>query len=441
MIVVREARIRLGSFGRKRYEIVNCTDAEAERREAKMREVARDMVDAGLAAEAHPILTRMAGATDAEAFRVAVRLAEGLCDGRIPKKQKTTEGLATTFQMLGEEWTSGRLARRFPDQIKVKRTADGDAAKLARHVYPVIGPKPIASITLDDAEEVMRRLPADLSPLTRRNLGHLVARLLKLAVYPLRLIPSTPIPAGFLPRRGERKALAYLYPDEDRRLLECRNVPFCYRLLWGFLTREGMREGEALSLTWAELDLKRGAVRLDKNKTDDPRAWALDPGTVRALEVYKARQRANAEPGDLVFVDPHGRAHSKFGIALLLRSHLEAVGLKDERPELWEDSETRKRIRVHDLRGTFVTVSLANDRTESWISDRTGHRSSAMIHLYKRTARTFAELGLGTLVPLDQALPELRGPSPEVGHKVGHETTIQHQNRASPRGFEPLLQP
>jgi len=38
-----------------------------------------------------------------------------------------------------------------------------------------------------------------------------------------------------------------------------------------------------MGMTWSDLDLDRGVVRLDKNKTDDPRSWALDPGTAEAL--------------------------------------------------------------------------------------------------------------------------------------------------------------
>jgi len=47
---------------------------------------------------------------------------------------------------------------------------------------------------------------------------------------------------------------------------------------------------------------------------------------------------------------------------------------------------------VHDLRATFITVNLANGRTETWVADRTGHRSSVMIDRYRRAARTWAEL-------------------------------------------------
>ena len=68
------------------------------------------------------------------------------------------------------------------------------------------------------------------------------------------------------------------------------------------------------------------------------------------------------------------------------------------------------RIRVHDLRGTFVTLSLANGRTEAWVADRTGHRSSVMINRYRRAARTATEPGLGLLAPLNEAMtPPARG--------------------------------
>ena len=66
---------------------------------------------------------------------------------------------------------------------------------------------------------------------------------------------------------------------------------------------------------------------------------------------------------------------------------------------------------MYDLRGTFVTLSLANGKSECWISDRTSHRSSQMIARYKRTDRTFGELDLGQLDPLSDALSKhLIGP-------------------------------
>ena len=102
-----------------------------------------------------------------------------------------------------------------------------------------------------------------------------------------------------------------------------------------------------------------------------------------------------------------------------LRNDLEAA--KVERPQLFERSETRRPLRLHDLRSTFVTVSLANGKTETWVSGRTGHRSSAMLNRYRRAARTWSELGLGELTPLDVAIPDLAPSPPGKGQGSGHE--------------------
>lgn len=65
-------------------------------------------------------------------------------------------------------------------------------------------------------------------------------------------------------------------------------------------------------------------------------------------------------------------------------------------------------LRAHDLRASFVTVNLALGKSEAWITDRTGHKSSQMIYRYKRAARTHKELNLGSFDPLHEAIPELR---------------------------------
>jgi integrase len=78
-----------------------------------------------------------------------------------------------------------------------------------------------------------------------------------------------------------------------------------------------------------------------------------------------------------------------------LRAHLRSAGVS--RPQLFQRTASRQPIRLHDLRATFVTLSLAAGRSETWVADRTGHRSSAMIHRYRRAARSVAQLDLGAL--------------------------------------------
>ena len=99
-------------------------------------------------------------------------------------------------------------------------------------------------------------------------------------------------------------------------------------------------------------------------------------------------------------------------LAEQLRGDLKRAGVT--RPKLFENSKHRMRLRAHDLRGTFVTLSLANGRSEPWVATRTGHRSTLMISRYKTEAMTAEELRLGELAPLHLAIPELAGLEPKA---------------------------
>ncbi len=326
-----------------------------------------------------------------------------------------------SFVDFGNDWAKGELHKRWPDHVPVKADhgrAD-DARVLKLYVEPIIGDLKISDFTLDHGDQIMAHLPEHLSPSTRRHVAQCVRRILGLAVYPARHRSDSPIPKGWLPKVRSTIAFTHLYPDEDRALLACPAAALVRRLFFGVLAREGLRREELASLRWQDVDLDRGVIRLDVNKTDDPRAWALDAGVVRALVAWRERYRADAEPSEPILGE-RGCALYVEKMAASLRSDLTLAGVKRE--ALFERTTARRPIRVHDLRATFVTVSLANGRTETWVADRTGHKSSAMINRYRRAARTWAELDHGPLSPLDECIPELR--------PVPHQRPIASASRA-----------
>ncbi|WP_437968071.1 tyrosine-type recombinase/integrase [Sorangium sp. So ce260] len=360
-------------------------------------ELAGRLLAAGQIVLGLPLLEQ-AAAREGNALR-DVRLAiDQLCKGEA-RARATGE---TTFAEFAERVLSGKLAEQYPDHVKAIRSADDYRSRLA-HVLDVLGPVPLVRLTIDHADRAMSLLPGHLEPSTRRNVAMVVHRILSLAVYPARLIGSNPLPRGWVPKADHDKAKGYLYPDEDRRLMLSQEIPLCFRIYYGFLIREGMRADEAGQLEWSDVDLDRGAVVLDENKTDDPRAWALSPDVVRALRKW----REICPDQVRVFVGKWGNPLPGNNGAERFRFHLRRAGIA--RPELFETTEARLNIRLHDTRATFITIKLANDRTETWISDRTGHKSSGQIHHYKRAARKVAELRLGDFAPLDEAIPELAG--------------------------------
>jgi hypothetical protein len=77
---------------------------------------------------------------------------------------------------------------------------------------------------------------------------------------------------------------------------------------------------------------------------------------VRALKWW--RKRVPNGPADPVFAEIVNPGH----LADAFHIHLKLAGVK--RPELYERSKARRPIRVHDCRATFITLGLANGKTE-----------------------------------------------------------------------------
>ncbi len=278
------ARVAMGPRSqpksRKSAPLPTCTSwEEAEARSAVIFQIVERLRAAGQTDLLEKIIEQAAAAA-ADKLPALMNVVSGIIAGSEHRGARAPAlADAISFQTFAEQWTNGELNALHPDHIAEKRTSRFDKYRLERHVYPVVGTIPLVAFRLQNAEEVMRRIPRKLSTASRRQIAQLLRRVLQLAEYPARIIEHSPIPRGFLPKVTQTKALAYLYPDEDAKLLACTSVPLVHRLLYGVLAREGLRSNEALTLCWSDLDLERGAIRLDTNKTDDPRAGPSMPAS------------------------------------------------------------------------------------------------------------------------------------------------------------------
>ncbi len=332
--------------------------------------------------------------------------------GRLPLLAGAKIRPDVTFEELARLWTTGELHQLFPRHVRAKKSAGTDESRLKKYVYPIIGDIFIVDFEppkgLEHAERVMSALPPPdkLSDGSARHVGQVIRKVLQYAVYPAKLLSTQPIPKGFMPSQSTEKAKSYLYPTEDTKLMAFMEAPLVCRLLFGFLDREGPRPGEARLIQLRDLDLGPGKIHLDKTKTNVPRDWALQPGTTEALRRWRDRHMTSTSPDAYVFGGEDGQPLDKFELAEELRTYLKKAGVT--RPQLFTKNANRLWLRAHDLRASFVTINLANGKSESWVADRTGHLSSQMINRYKRWARSHAELDLGEFKPLVEAIPELR---------------------------------
>jgi integrase len=424
------ARITIEGRTRKDFPLPTCaTEAEAAERCRGLAGIAARLRRVGKAGETVRYL-EMAAKARGRSWEAVLAVVDDECAGNL-RDRRAAAVERVTFAAWAGRWTSGELAKKYPDHVRAKRSAEDDERILRLYVLPHLDGVHVDEFTLEHGEQVMAAAPSHLAPGTRRQIAQVMARLCKLAVYPGRLRKDNPIPAGWLPRLGDPKAKECLYPDEDALLMRgvsvvagTPDVSVLRRLAYGFLAREGMRTDEMASLRWRDVDLERGRVNLDSNKTDDPRDWTLRPDVVQALTRWKARQPCT-EPGDHVFAD-NGVPLNVKHVAAQLRRDLQTVGVA--RPQLFERSKVRMPLRAHDLRATFVTIALAQDRTETWISDRTGHKSHKMINAYRRKARGW---NLGELGPLTDLVPELRAegaavpPGRSIPLGIPHESPSQ----------------
>ncbi len=417
-----KVRLRVGGKQRPLFEINTPNETVAEARALRMQAVAAACVRASMSLDERQLMlhSMAAEASEADFAKLEKRaLLEAQAVANAP--EAAPRKLASTFQELCQMWVSGELTALYP--VKVPPIDDPTAKKARARLgvmQKAIGPeqKAIGSVALRDfteahADAAIAALPRDMMKSTRGSHQALIRRVLNIAVE-IDLIPSSPLKKKWCGSVKSDRSKSFLYPPDDLRLVSCQSIEFAYRLLWGFLAREGGRLDEALDLCWRHLDLARGVARIDKHKSrkksGKSRTWVMEPGTVRALKWWylELQRRELASPTGRVFVGLEGMT-DKNAAELLREVHLRAAGMED-RPELFEHNAERRQFCAHMLRDTFVTLALAAGWSEHQIMNKTGHANSDQLHDYGAGADLAKVMGfVSFLTPLDEALGLTKG--------------------------------
>ncbi|MHC5702728.1 tyrosine-type recombinase/integrase [Streptomyces tirandamycinicus] len=205
----------------------------------------------------------------------------------------------------------------------------------------------------------------------------------------------------------ESKEVRPLDAGEVRLLLKVARPHRLYAL-WLLLISTGLRRGEVLGLTWSDIDLSAGTLRVRRNvqrirrelifgtpKTmRSVRTVSLPQRCVRALTEHRERQDrerkvagekwqpAPGQPAGLVFTTSTGRVTDPRSLNRMLTI-------------LCRDAKVR-RVRVHDLRHTCASLLLAQGVDARTIMETLGHSTITMTldtyaHVMGTTLRAAAD--------------------------------------------------
>ena len=253
---------------------------------------------------------------------------------------------------------------------------------IAHHILPYFARFPIAQIGRQQILAWKNTLSAkNFRPLYARQIYCLLKSIFAFAMEHYHL-PANPC-SSREHFGSQRKAIRYWTSDEFRQFAMQLKKP-CHIMAFYLLFWTGMRSGELLALTWADIDFTCNAISISKSfarlhrqdivtagKTSSSQRVVIMPAFLAAM--LKDFQKRTTNPQGRIF--PYTRNMLHF----TLKKGLQAAGLKE--------------IRLHDLRHSHASLLINAGFRPIDVADRLGHANPGITlaiysHFYesKRTA-------------------------------------------------------
>jgi integrase len=300
------------------------------------------------------------------------------------KLRKLLVQLDSGVPLPDDRLTVGDVLERYLRDVVPGRVAASTAdnySTLARlHLIPALGRVKLSKLTPGDVQGFLRsNLEAGYSASTVRALRKLLVQAIGQAER-WGLVARNVAALTDGPKLTTREGRS-LTPDEARKLLDAvlgDRLEACYVLLLSL----SLRRGEALGLSWADLDLERGIVRIRRalkkegssvvlgevKTAGSRRAVNLPDQVVVLLRAHRARQAqellalgAGRSDGDLVFTTPVGTPIDPDNFAKRFAAITQRAGLG--------------RWHVHELRHSAGSIMLAAGVPLDVVSKVLGHAS------------------------------------------------------------------
>ena len=291
-------------------------------------------------------------------------------------------------KMTVEEWME-IWSKQYLGGVKESTVAAYNAT-IRTHIKPGIGAIRLDSLDTHLVQSFyngLREPTKDreaVSPKTVKNVHGVLHKALQQAVAN-GYIRFNPTNSCILPRI-EKKELQPLDEAETKLFLDAvKGHPL--ELLYTITLFTGLREGEALGLTWDRVDFMRGTILISKQlqkekkkggefrlvslKNDKPRRitpapWVMQLFRDRKIQQYQHKEKAGAawsNPMNLVFTNELGGNLIPQTVVRHFKEIVSSIG----RPE----------ARFHDLRHSYAVASLRSGDDIKTVQGNLGHATAA----------------------------------------------------------------
>jgi integrase len=282
-----------------------------------------------------------------------------------------------TFHELSSEWVAART-----NEVD-DRTVEHWRWALSCHLLPYFKDYLSSQITVAKIEGYKAAKLKEEEPLSNNSINKTLKVLAQVLDYAQDL--------GYLgsdnPARGRKRRLkaskpsrTWLEADEVRDLL---NAAGEHRALLATLTLAGLRISTLCALRWRSVDLARGTLRVEDDKTDAGRRVVdLSPDLLDELKLHRAKA-STIDPDALVFPTALGTRRHRANVARdALRPAIKAANKKRAEKELPPIGEG---VTNHTLRRTFASLLYEAGASPAYVMAQMGHTSADLaLEVYAR---------------------------------------------------------
>lgn len=303
------------------------------------------------------------------------------------KLKAAIESSANLDVMKAEQYTTGQwMDVWFENCAKIKvRPSSHQAYRgyIDNHIKPNIGDVPLGKLSSLHLQKLYKKLlaggrverieaksqPKGLSAKTVRNINQVISSAMDFAK-DQKLISSNPTDGCALPKL-EHKEMKTLPVEQLTSFLREAKESGVFELYYIELAT-GLRRGELLGLKWEDIDLVQGSLRVQRQiaringevieaplKTKN--AYRTLPLSADAMGVLQEQKKKSGN-SPYVFPSPAGGPISPDSVLHMLHRVLKRAGLS--------------KVRFHDLRHTFATLTLQNGVDIKTVSGMLGHYSA-----------------------------------------------------------------